>query len=434
MGKHRGKQDLVTALVVGFALFATFFGAGNLIFPPLLGTGTGPRWWLSFLAFVITDAGLAVLAVLSVLKREEGLEAYLSPLGKWPARIICFVLMICLCPLVVLPRTAATTYETGVRTLFGDVSPWLFSLIFFALVALFAIRPASVVDNIGKYLTPVLLLTLLVLCVKGIISPLGPVTQPDTEYPAFRLGLIYGYQTLDALMAIPISVIVFKSLRDKRYTGKKEMGRMAILCCLVAFAGLFVVYGGLTYLGATATSLGLEEMEGTALLAELTRRLLQDAGLIILAVVVLLACLTTAIGVTGSVADYVTEVSHGKVPYKAAVLFCCLAGLLISNLGTGKIIELASPVLTLLYPIVLTRVFLSYFKKADKPWICRGAALGAVLFTVLELLHDYELLRLPWIESVPLEPLGLGWVLPAALGGILGAILGAGAVKKDPSP
>lgn len=427
MGKHRGKQDLMTALVVGFALFATFFGAGNLIFPPLLGTGTGPRWWLSFLAFVITDAGLAVLALLSVLNRAERMEDYLKPLGKWPARIICMILMVCLCPLVVIPRTCATTYETSVRPLFGDVSPWLFSLLFFALVALFAIRPAAVVDNIGKYLTPVLLLTLLVLCVKGVVSPLGPVVQPETAFPAFRLGLLFGYQTMDALMAVPFSVIVFKSLRDKGYTERKDLARMTFLCSLVAFTGLFVVYGGLTYLGATASSLELGGLEGTALLAELTRRLLQEAGIIILAVVVLLACLTTAIGITSSVADYVTEFSRGKVPYSAVVLLCCLAGFLLSNLGTEKIIEMASPVLALLYPIMLTQVILSYFRKIDKAWICRGAALGAALFTVVELLHDYELISLPWIEKIPLEPLGLGWLLPAVLGGILGGILS----KKD---
>ena len=421
MGRHK-KKNTKTALVVGFALFATFFGAGNLIFPPLLGTGTGPRWWLSFLAFVITDAGLAVLALLSVLNRAERMEDYLKPLGKWPARIICLVLMVCLCPLVVIPRTCATTYETSVRPLFGDVSPWLFSLLFFALVALFAIRPAAVVDNIGKYLTPVLLLTLLVLCVKGVVSPLGPVEQPETELPAFRLGLLFGYQTMDALMAVPISVIVFKSLRDKGYTERKELVRMALLSCLVAFTGLFVVYGGLTYLGATASSLGLEEMEGTALLAELTRHLLQEAGIIILAVVVLLACLTTAIGVTSSVADYVAEFSRRKVPYSAVVLLCCLAGFFLSNLGTERIIELASPVLALLYPILLTQVILSYFRKIDKAWICRGAALGAAIFTVLELLNDYQLLPMPWIEKVPLEPMGLGWLLPAVLGGILGAL------------
>lgn len=423
MGNTNRKKDITTALVVGFALFATFFGAGNLIFPPLLGMGTGPGWWLSFLAFVITDAGLAVLAVLSVLNRAERMEDYLKPLGKWPARIMCLILMVGLCPLVVIPRTCATTYETSVRTLFGDVSPWLFSLLFFALVALFAIRPASVVDNIGKYLTPVLLLTLLVLCAKGVIDPLGPVEPPEESYPAFRLGLLYGYQTMDALMAVPFSVIVFKSLRDKGYTERKDLARMAFLCSLVAFIGLFVIYGGLTYLGATASSLGLEETEGTALLAELTRRLLQEAGIIILAVVVLLACLTTAIGVTSSVADYVAEFSRRKVPYSAVVLLCCLAGFFLSNLGTGKIIELASPVLTLLYPIMLTQVFLSCFRKIDRAWICRGAALGAALFTVLELLNDYEVLPMPWVEKVPLKFLGLGWLLPAVLGGLLGALV-----------
>ena len=110
------------------------------------------------------------------------------------------------------------------------------------------------------------------------------------------------------------------------------------------------------------------------------------------------------------------------MPYSAVVLLCCLAGFFLSNLGTERIIELASPVLALLYPILLTQVILSYFRKIDKAWICRGAALGAAIFTVLELLNDYQLLPMPWIEKVPLEPMGLGWLLPAVLGGILGAL------------
>ena len=422
--KRNHRKDIITALVVGFALFATFFGAGNLIFPPVLGELTGPSWWLGFIAFLLTDAGLAVLTVLAAARREGSLEDHLGHLGKWPARIICFLMMFSIGPLLVVPRTAATTYEMSILPLLGHFSPWIFSLVFFALVALLTIRPAAVVDIIGKFLTPVLLLTLLALCVKGIITPIGPVVQPEDPTPAVRIGILYGYQTMDALMAVPIAIIVFKSLEAKGYSGRKEKLRMTAYACLVAFLGLFLVYGGLTFLGATASDLDLGGLGGTELLVEITRRLLQQTGAVVLGVVVFLACLTTAIGIVSAASDYFSGLLKGRIPYSWLVLAICCLGVFLSNLGTSQIIALAEPLLVLIYPVFLTQILLSFFSdRIRNPWVYRGAALGAALFSLLDLLEGYLLITLPFVNEMPLSSVGLAWILPAAAGGLLGMLI-----------
>lgn len=419
-----GRQDILNAFVVGFALFASFFGAGNLIFPPLLGQLTGLRWWLGFLAFLAADALLAVVVVLAAARKGVGVEEQMGKLGKWPARLVCLSMMLCIGPLVVVPRTAATTYEMSVRPLLGDLNPWLFSFIFFAIVALLTIRPAAVVDVIGKYLTPVLLALLAILCIKGVITPIGRISELDAGVSPVRLGISFGYQTMDALMAIPVTMIIFKSLSSKGYKEPEKRFRIITYSCLVAFAGLFVVYGGLTFLGATTSSLELGGLTGTDLLVEITRRLLDRTGIILLGAVVFLACLTTAIGVTSAVADYLEELIKKRIPYSVIVLILCAAGVLVSNLGTEQIISLAEPALEFLYPVFLTQMLLSFFeKRIGNPWVFRGAAIGAALFSLLTVLDAQSVLSLPFLYEIPLSSLGLGWLLPAAAGALLGALI-----------
>ena len=425
-----GKKDLVPALVAGFALFATFFGAGNLIFPPMLGMSGGKQWWLAFGVFLLADAGLAVAGVLAILKSEGTMDDMASPLGKIPGRLACLLMMIVIGPLVTVPRTCATTYDLSISPLLPGFSPLLFSLLFFAIVAALTIRPGSVVDIIGKFLTPALLLTLLVLCVKGIITPLGAPADPAPEARLARQGLLAGYQTMDALSALPLSVIILKSVTDKGYTERREKGKIVTLACLVAFLGLLAVYAGLSYLGATASGIDAAAgLSNTDLLVFITNGLLDRTGVILLAVIVFLACLTTAVGIGSSVADYLSHMTGGKLSYPAAVLLICACGIGLSVLGTQSILRIAEPVLTLLYPLFLILIFMSFLAGRFKNprlfrAVVRGASLAALLYTLLTIPATYfGVWDIPFLNRIPLAELGLGWLLPALMGGILGGLL-----------
>ena len=469
MEKSFGKKDFVNVLVIGFALFAAFFGAGNLIFPPLLGASSGKRWMLGFIAFLIADAGIAVAAVLAVVKIGGGLEGQMRKLWKIPSRILCIIMSLIMGPLAVIPRTCATAYEMSVKPLIPGLNSWIFSVVFFVIVAILTIRPGKVVDIIGKFLTPVLLAALMVLCVKGIVTPLGPVSDNllmgsplggssgglqsglPYEYQFHHLGggllgaaaassgqevregLLYGYQTLDALLAVPLSVIVIHSVQDKGYTGKKRQAGMISLSCIVAFIGLFIVYAGLSYLGATVSTLGLGGLSGTELLVEITRQLLASVGTGMLGLIVLLACLTTAIGVGSAIADYFVGLTKNKISYRTMVLLFCAAGIFLSNLGTQSIITLTEPVLSLLYPIFLTQIFMNLaLSRLQNPWIYRGAAIGAALFQVLDFLFTKGILNIQFITKMPLWTLGLGWILPAVAGALVGALIRPKGAVSEP--
>ena len=186
-----------TTLIMGLALFATFFGAGNLIFPPFLGRETGSSWFLGFLGFFLMDVGLGVLAIwATVFNRRGDIQGVVGKIGKLPGEIMAAIIIICIGPGLCIPRTAATTFEMGVTTLMPSMSPWVFGAIFFAIVLVLTIRPTKVIDIVGNYLTPVLLAVMVILIVLGIVSPIGPATAASTVVP-LKEGMLSGYQTMD---------------------------------------------------------------------------------------------------------------------------------------------------------------------------------------------------------------------------------------------
>lgn len=168
--------------IIGFAIFATFFGAGNLIFPPYLGILAGQAWLPAFAGFLIGDVVLAVMAVIVSGKYKSKGIGVLSRAGETFSVIMGCIMLACIGPLMAIPRTAATTFEISILPLTDAVNPIVFSVIFFAATLLLTVRPSKVVDNVGKFLTPILLLALAVLIIKGLITPL----ERNTLYPNTR--------------------------------------------------------------------------------------------------------------------------------------------------------------------------------------------------------------------------------------------------------
>ncbi|MGM9532848.1 branched-chain amino acid transport system II carrier protein, partial [Intestinibacter sp.] len=236
-------------IITGFALFAMFFGAGNLIFPPYLGVITGEKFLIGFLGFIIADVGLSLLAILASAKSNGDTEIVFKRAGKKFALILGSAIMICLGPLLAIPRTAATTFEMGIVSIMPNFNPILFSIIFFSITLVLTIKPSKVVDIIGSYLTPALLVCLLLIIAVGIINPIGNIDKAAIQN-VFSEGILQGYQTLDALGAICLSAVLIKSLAQKGYKEEKDRIDILLKAGVVAAIGLTVVYGGLTYLGA----------------------------------------------------------------------------------------------------------------------------------------------------------------------------------------
>ena len=245
------KLSFGKVFVFGFALFAMFFGAGNLIFPPALGIVTGTNWIISFLVYILADAGLAILALLAFFRCQEGFQNSISiQLDKTTSFLLILFNTLCIGPFIAIPRTAATTFDIAVKPLLGASFPgwtsWVAGGIYFGLVLILCLRPGKVVDIIGKVLSPTMFVALLVLIGIGIVRPLGKVAPGSSTMAAVKLGLESGYQTMDMLGALLFAVVTLSSVRQAGITSPKKQFRLVGLAGLVAAFALFVVCGGLT--------------------------------------------------------------------------------------------------------------------------------------------------------------------------------------------
>ena len=402
-------------LIIGFALFSMFFGAGNLIFPPYIGISSGNNWLISFLGFIIADVGIILLSVISVSK-AGGLQNVIGKAGKNFGLILEFLMMLCLGPILVIPRTGATTFEMSILPLFKNFNPVLFSVIFFAITLLLTIKPNKVMDIIGKFLTPVLLISLIFLIIKGIVSPIGSLKNISSK-GFFITGVTQGYQTMDALGMGGVISLIMASLISKGYTDKNENISLAIKSALIACTGLTIIYGGLTYLGATASSLYDTNIPQTVLLINITNKLLGHTGTIILSIVVGFACLTTSIGLTSVTSKFFEDFTNKKLKYEHIVIFICVFSAIVSNLGVDKIIKIAVPILSLIYPVTIILVVLSLFKNLNN-MVLKGSAYFTLIISLLNVIDSLGI-NIKFIHYLPFANLGFNWVLPAIIGGIL---------------
>lgn len=408
-------------IVVGFALFSMFFGAGNVVFPPYLGMESGPQWLLGFSAYFIADIGLALLGVFALL-RVGSSEAVTLRLGKIPAELLMCAIILCIGPMVAIPRTSATTFEMAIAPNLSGVSPVLFSVLFFALILALCIKESAVVDIVGKVLTPLLLVGLFAIIIKGIVTPLGEIAALPQIANAAVTGIKAGYQTMDALAALPFGIIVLQSVTAKGYDSGRKQFRVVGGAAALAGVLLLCVYMGLAYLGATVSAQYTSDIGRAQLIMALVEALMGKVGVILFGVVVGLACVTTAIALTSSAAAYFAELCRGKVSYKVFVIAICVFSAVVSNLGLDRIVAVAAPVLDVIYPPTLVLIFISLLAPRLPDRVSRGAAIGALLTSVLCTLNANGI-HIPFMANLPLYDLGLSWLLPAVIFGLAASLL-----------
>ena len=428
------RKRKIDILVIGFALFSMFFGAGNVIFPPFLGMQAGSEWFSGFICYFAADIGLALLTIIAMLKNDSDAQGITRPLGKTASAILLTAVVLCIGPLLAIPRTAASTYEMSVLPLVSSVSPAVFSIAFFALILALCINESAVVDIVGKVLTPALLGGLLLLIAVGVFRPIGPIAAAAKIDNVPASGIMSGYQTMDVLAALIFGTIILKSAENKGYTDTKSKNRVVLGAGIVASLGLLVVYLGLTYLGATVSTLFNSSVNRSALVLAIVESLLGQAGKIIFAVVVALACITTAVALVSSAADYFHALTGGKISYRLLVVIMCVFSAVVSNVGLDQIVSIAAPILSIVYPPALVLIILSFFsKKISGVHVYRWSAAGALAVSLLDTVSSMGV-PMEWLKILPLSSMGFGWVVPAALAGILGAVIMPGDRDADAEP
>ncbi|EOV9528466.1 branched-chain amino acid transport system II carrier protein [Bacillus cytotoxicus] len=411
---------------ISLLLFAVFFGAGNMIFPPLLGLSSGQNMWVSISGFIITDVGLSLLAIVAVALAGGSFKNLASRVHPKFAAILAIIIYLSIGPLFVIPRTSSVSYEIGIAPIFQSqwYSMLVFSFIFFTIVYFLSLNPSKLVDHIGKILTPVLLGIIAIMAIKAILSP-GSFVAPIGDYkemPFFK-GFLEGFLTLDAIGALVLSTIVVNAIRQNGVNEKTSIAKYTIICGSIAAFFLTIVYFLLGYIGASHGNLGQFE-NGGQLLATVMYHLFGTSGNILLSIAIIFACLTTAIGVVSAFANYFTNVLT-NVSYKQLVLSVCIFSFVVSNLGLSLLIKITLPVLIILYPITIILIFVSFIDKYTKrkPSVYIGAMMAAFFISCINALDNIGMVPTAItsiVSTIPFYKLGVGWLIPAILGGIVG--------------
>lgn len=410
------KKNTKDAIVIGFALFSMFFGAGNLIFPGFLGNTLGSSFFTGMIGFVITGVGLPLLAIVACSKGDGSFESIASKIGPKFVIIFTTILFMAIGPLLAVPRTAATTFEISVYPFFPEIPAMVVIAVYFIINLIFVLKRSSIVDTIGKFLTPALLILLIVLIVKGVFIPIGELIDTNSQN-VLSSSLIEGYQTMDAIAALLFAAIITNSLKDKGYK-KKDMPSMIFKSSLVAAIGLAFVYGGLMYIGAQTTTIASSDLGKTGLLLFIAEHILGTTGPIVIGLAMGLACLSTSIGLITAGADFFEKVSNGKFKYKFNAIAISLVSFLVALLGVDKIVTFSSPILSLLYPVSITIIVTTLLSK----WLhnIKAIRLGIYTSLVFSLLLLIPGLNLSFL---PLSNIGFGWVIPTVLAILIGYII-----------
>ena len=429
--KHK---NIGVYFIVGLALFSMLFGSGNLIFPPEIGITGGTEWYKGYIAYFLADAGLGICSVFAMLKVDGDLNRLTGAIGPKGAMIINTVCIICIGPLLAIPRNAAVTFEMGISPLFGidpnsRIIRLVFSLIFFGIVLLLTIKPSRVVDILGKYLTPILVAAIAILIIIGIASPAAQAGAPVSENP-IKDGIFNGYQTLDLMAGIYFSIIIIQSIRSRKLQEKREERKVTAGAALIAGALLCFVYGGMAYLGATTGSQWLNEFTSgqinqAGLVVNITGALMGSMGVAFLSVIVALACLTTAVGLTSAAGEYFSRIIPSR-SYAFMVVLICVVSAVLCNFGLSAIISIAAPILMLFYPPVmfLTLTCLGRGVLRKKKFYQFGILICFLISLLTVLTDTFGITALAWIHTaLPLDSFGFNWVIPTAIAAAIGHFL-----------
>ena len=422
---------------IGLMLFALFFGAGNLIFPASMGQAAGTDVWWALLGFCITGVGLPLLAVMAVgYSGLPGVREIGNRVHPWFGVFYSTVCILAIGPCFAVPRTGTVSWEIAIVPFLEpsqlEVGMPIFLAVFLGVAGWLAASPSKLVDRVGKILTPLLVLTLVVFIIKSFITPMGEPQTPAAPYAtpvmAVVQGILDGYNTLDAIAALIFASLTIGVVRDAGFTKQSDIAREVFKAALIAAPMLGVIYIFIAKIGAESVSaIGIQET-GAPILALSAKLLFGNGGAMLLAAMVILACLTTAIGLISCTAAHFMNLSGGRIKYGVWVVIFTVISYFIGLFGLKTIIVSTIPVLMFLYPLCVALVILSFLhnmiggRRCVWVWTI-GFTFVMALYNGLQTakiaMGGLEAILAQW---VPLHTYGLGWIPFAVVGFVIGMI------------
>ncbi len=421
--------------IIGLMLFALFLGAGNIIFPPLLGQMAGDELVIAMIGFLITGVGLPLIAILAIANAGGGLQTIANRVNPLFGIVFTLIVYLAIGPFFGIPRTATVSYEIGIvpflPTSLSSAS-WpltLFTIAFFIITLALALNPAKLVDRIGKVLTPVLFTVIGALAVKSIVSPMGAIGQAQGDYvtnPFFR-SFVEGYLTMDVIAALVFGIVVINALKAEGVTESRAIMKAMVFAGAIAAIGLTLVYLSLGFIGATSVdTIGLQDNGGTVLALSSTI-LYGSFGATILALTIIFACLTTSIGLVSACAQFFVHL-FPRISYKTFVFIFTGFSALIANVGLTHLISISVPVLLIIYPLTIVLMLMSFIDKlfGREPIVYILALLATSFVSVFDGLQSAGIDIEPvtkLLAHLPLYKQQIGWLVPAIVGALIGIVL-----------
>jgi len=408
---NRTKETLITA----FALFSLFFGAGNLILPPLLGFKSGGLWWLVALGFCLSAVLIPIFGILAHARLQGTMIDFAKKVSPTFAVVYCYIVYAISISLP-SPRTASVTHEMAIQPLF-DSSSWLTSIVYFGLVFVFVINRSKILNIIGKLLTPAIILILLLIIGMTFFS--FDFRFGETVFVSpFTDGILEGYQTFDAIGAVVVGGVIIISINIKNneasFDEKRKLirsaGWLAGLC-------LFLIYAGLILTGSLMGKDFDSEVSRTALLNGISLNTLGNAGNFFLSVLVSLACFTTAVGIVTGTADFIKHrFANSQRAYVFTAILGCVLGVAMGQFDVHYIIAVAVPALMFIYPITIVLILLNIVpERFASEKVFQAVIIAAMLFSIPDFLGSIGLGdSIAGLQNyIPLSKFSMGWVLPA---------------------
>ena len=417
-------------LILGFAFFATYFGAGNLIFPPQLGLVSGSSYGSALIGLTLSGILLPVFALLIISFHGE-VRRITDHVGMYTYNILLALLMV-ICTFVSIPRTCATAIQLGIQGNFPEV-PFIPCVVGYFLISFwFTADEKSVLDKIGKYLTPLLALILIIIGCLGVISPIGTPVTATVDNP-FVNAFLGGYNTGDVLVSFIMAALFIHSVENKGYKMAGQRNQMMLCCGVVTIILLFIIYGSLLFMGACVSGDYSANIGRAELLVAVIKRV-GRSFMIPMGIAVILACLTTAVGQIAAVADFFHTASNGRASYKTVAIGTCILSALTALLGVDGIVTYIGWIFSISYPPVLALMVLGTFSKVipnDSAY--KGATYLVVIYALLEALPGLSNLNFARtiVMAAPLSEIGFGWLGPFLVGLVGGGIIGIVNTKKE---
>ena len=422
MDRKLSKQEFFG---ISMMLFGLLFGSGNLIFPPMLGNQSGSSMFIALIGFIVTAVVFPVLGILAVAK-SDGVENLGARVGSLFSIIYPAIVFLAIGPGIAIPRNGSLAFEMSVAPYIAEgssliISRLIYTVIFFGLSYFLSFSPGKMVDRIGKVITPILVVLILIFFVGSVMTLPVTIATPTTSYQTpFVKGILEGYNTMDILAALNYGLVIALTIKRYNIEDEKNIIKYSSGAGLVAGLILFVVYSMLAYIGMITSSGNQDVANGGGILFNITNDVFGAYGSVILILIFTLACLTTVVGLVTSVSEYFTELTNNKVSYKKWITFFTLISFVLANFGLDSILKFSVPVLVAIYPTAIVLIIMALLQDIfDFKKLSYKATIYMTLFVSIISGFKTAGINLPVLSNLsallPLYEEGLEWIFPALL-------------------